>query len=268
MPELAEVEFFKNVWSKGLPHRITRVELNPGCRVFRKAEVASLRETLTQNVLLRSLAHGKQMAFGFKGRVWLHVHLGMAGRLLNLPLPYLRDKHDHLVLHTARRALVFRDTRHFGNILLSRGEQPLGWEALPPALLDPRFTRDLLVAFLQRRRQAPIKAVLLMQERFPGIGNWMADEILWRARIHPGQKAGTLTARQQGKLFQEIRAVAEDALAVIGTHWGDPPDSWLFNHRWRDGGLCPKSGKPLVRETIGGRTTCFSPALQRIKEVP
>ena len=51
-----------------------------------------------------------------------------------------------------------------------------------------------LANFLKRRAQAPIKAVLLMQERFPGIGNWMADEILWRAAIHPKQAAGSLDA--------------------------------------------------------------------------
>jgi formamidopyrimidine-DNA glycosylase len=40
------------------------------------------------------------------------------------------------------------------------------------------------------------------------------------------------------------------------------PDSWLFNHRWENGGLCPKTGVPLVREEIGGRTTCWSPGRQ------
>ena len=43
------------------------------------------------------------------------------------------------------------------------------------------------------------------------------------------------------------------------------PRTWLFRHRWRPGGLCPKTGKPLAHATIGGRTTCWSPARQKLK---
>ena len=44
----------------------------------------------------------------------------------------------------------------------------------------------------------------------------------------------------------------------------DPPKTWLFRHRWKDGGLCPHTGVPLLREEIGGRTTCWSPARQSL----
>jgi formamidopyrimidine-DNA glycosylase len=54
-------------------------------------------------------------------------------------------------------------------------------------------------------------------------------------------------------------------MRVIGTDWGRPPDDWLFNHRWMDGGSCPHTGKPLRREKIAGRTTCWSPAWQNYR---
>jgi len=111
-----------------------------------------------------------------------------------------------------------------------------------------------------------------MQERFPGIGNWMADEILWRAAIHPARPAGSLTPDEIKILWRKTREVARDALEKIAGHGGRlPPDlnvnipkSWLFHHRWRDGGRCPKTGVLLERAEIGGRTTCWSPARQKL----
>jgi len=114
----------------------------------------------------------------------------------------------------------------------------------------------------------------LMQERFPGIGNWMADEILWRAAIHPAQPAGSLTPAEINTLYREIRTVCRNALNAIAGR-GDLlphdlnvgiPDTWLFNHRWRDGGRCPRTKQPLERADIGGRTTCWSPSRQVLRE--
>jgi formamidopyrimidine-DNA glycosylase len=136
--------------------------------------------------------------------------------------------------------------------------------------LSAAFTVAAVTAFLHRRRRSPLKAVLLQQERFPGVGNWMADEILWRAALAPARPAGTLTPAEVRRLWRACRLVCRQALAVIagkGDHLPADlnvgiPSSWLFLHRWRDGGRCPRTGKPLARATIGGRTTCWSPAWQ------
>jgi len=234
-------------------------------RVFRECDTAALLSCLPGERLQHSQAHGKQMLFGFTNGCWLSVHLGMAGRLFSQPMPYVADPHDHLVMETPQKALVYRDPRLFGRIGFEQcAELPAWWRQLPPEILSAAFDRKALAQFLQRRARSPIKAVLLMQERFPGLGNWMADEILWRAAIHPAMPSGDLQPRQVTRLFKEIKAVCADALEVIGTDWSPPPDSWLFNHRWKAGGRCPKTGKPLQRDTIGGRTSCWSPARQRL----
>ncbi len=263
MPELAEVEYYRKQWDPGLGKKIVAVKIHAEKRLFREVDTRALVKLLTGATLKASLAHGKQMLFQFS-TACLGVHLGMTGKLFAEKLPYAPDKHDHLVLETNRHALVFRDPRLFGRVRFDPGKElPAWWTALPPQVLDDDFNQDALAAFLNRRKKAPLKAVLLMQERFPGIGNWMADEILWRAAIHPAQPAGSLSARQTTCLYKEMKQVCRDAMEVIGTDWGDPPDSWLFNHRWQNGGLCPKTGKPLIREEIGGRTTCYSPTRQR-----
>jgi formamidopyrimidine-DNA glycosylase len=111
-----------------------------------------------------------------------------------------------------------------------------------------------------------------MQERFPGIGNWMADEVLWRAAIHPRRLAGSLKSAEVKALWRECGRVCRMALDTIAGRGSYlPPDlnahiprTWLFWHRWEDGGRDPRTRTPLARAEIGGRTTCWSPARQKL----
>jgi formamidopyrimidine-DNA glycosylase len=269
MPELAEVDYFRKQWNPGLKQRIDQVELHGKKRIFRGIDTAEMAKALSGATLERSEGRGKQMLFvAKKGAAktcsWLGLHLGMTGKLRVEKSDFVAEKHDHLVLRQKKQALVFQDARLFGRIQFAQGaDAPKWWAKLPPELLSAAFTVKELVIFLKRRARAPIKAVLLMQERFPGIGNWMADEILWRAAIHPKQAAGSLDAAQTKALYRETRWVCREALRIIGAKWDDPPDSWLFNHRWQKGGTCPRTGAELQHATIGGRTTCWSPARQK-----
>ena len=206
------------------------------------------------------------MIFRFEPGGWLGIHLGMTGKLEVLGASHRPARHEHLVLQMDSLSLVYCDPRLFGRIRFNPGDlPPEWWTSLPPDLHGPGFKRVDLDRFLDRRAGSTIKAVLLMQERFPGIGNWMADEILWRGRIHPARKAGSLDPSERGRLYRETRAVVRASLKNIagpGDHWGDPPSSWLFHQRWADGGRCPRTGQLLIREKIGGRTTCWSPGWQ------
>ncbi len=266
MPELAEVEFFRRRWNPGLKKAVRSVHLNPKARVGRGLAVKILSHALVGKMLESSLAAAKQMAFRFEGGAWVGVHLGMTGRLECGNAKRAPTPHDHFVLTmSGGTELVFVDPRQFGRILFWQGDGlPPWWEKIPPAILSDAFTVDVVHAFLRRRARTPIKAVLLMQERFPGIGNWMADEVLWRAGFHPKAKAGGFGPKAVRKLHTTLHQVCTDAMDVIGTNWSDPPDSWLFNHRWKEGGRCPRSKKPLVRENVGGRTTCWSPERQKL----
>ena len=273
MPELAEVEFFRRRWSAGLGAKVLAVKLHAGKKLFRRCDTALLQRRLTGATLVGSETKAKQMLFHFSPKGWLGIHLGMSGELRVEPPEYTAAKHDHLILVQKERQLVFNDPRMFGAVLFDDGEDaPQWWTRIAPAILSAGFTVEAVAAFLKRRARAPIKAVLLMQERFPGIGNWMADEVLWRAAIHPQQKAGELTPAQVRTLHRECRKVCHLALdAIAGRGRRLPPNlnvniprSWLFWHRWEDGGLCPRTKQPLARREIGGRTTCWSPARQKL----
>ena len=275
MPEFAEAEFFRKRWHLAARGQtIVAVLAHDRAKIFRGTNVASLRRALTGARFLDSETRAKQMLFHFSDGAWVGVHLGMSGDLRVEPAIYAPQKHDHLVLVTTKRALVFTDPRMFGRVQFHRGEAPPPWWIkIAPAILSDAFTVEAVAAFLRRRARAPLKAVMLMQERFPGVGNWMADEILWRAAIHPARLAGSLTATETKTLWRECRHVCQLALDTIAGkgHYLPPnlnahiPKSWLFWHRWEDGGLCPKTKKPLRRKEIGGRTTCWSPARQKLR---
>jgi formamidopyrimidine-DNA glycosylase len=277
MPELAEVEYVRRRWNPGLGHPVATVRLHPRAGVFKTTDPALLAKHLPGARLDSSEAAAKQMLFRLTAAapartpLWLGIHLGMTGELLVRPHGLPDQKADHLILDqpAAKQSLVFSDFRMFGRVQFHVGpDAPVWWTAIAPAVTSPAFTLAAVSEFLLRRARAPIKAVLLMQERFPGIGNWMADEILWRAAIHPARRCGELAPAEVKKLHAETVWVAREALRLIGAsdaaQWPDPPKTWLFQHRWEDGGKCPRTKAPLERATIGGRTTCWSPARQKL----
>ena len=264
MPELAEVEYFRKRWDPGLGQAVTAVQVHAEKRPFRGADVRSLQRRLVRQKLLRSEARGKQMLFQFSGGNWLGIHLGMSGQLRVEPAGFAPEKHDHLVLQQKKRALVFKDARQFGRVRYAHGpSEPDWWQASAPEINSRAWTKGALTQFLQRHGRAPIKAVLLSQEGFPGIGNWMADEILWRARIVPNLPAGKVNADRLAALFRSTRFVARASLETIGEDSSDPPRTWLLHERWKTGGRCPRHGTLLKRATIGGRTTAWCARCQR-----
>lgn len=263
MPELAEVEFYRRRWDVGVGQKVLKIDLNYGKRIFRGNDLSTLRRVLPGAKLVGSEARGKQMLFRFSHDAWLGVHLGMTGELRYEPRDFAPGKHDHLVLRQSGQALVFSDPRLFGRVLFHHGPAvPEWWSRLPPALTSNEFTLERMTSFLQRRSRSPLKGVLLQQEFFIGIGNWMADEVLWRAKIHPRRVAGKLSVLEQGELWNAIRFVCDGALRIVAKDYSDPPASWLFRHRWEKGGRCPKDGDELDRATIGGRTTAWCPRCQ------
>ena len=182
------------------------------------------------------------MLFEFSGENLLGLHLGMTGKMRIEKPTFRAEKHDHLVLQQADRSLVFRDSRQFGRVRFHHGkDQPEWWRAHIPEISERGFDQKFLDDFLRRHRKAPIKAVLLMQSGFSGIGNWMADEILWRAKIHPALHAAKLTKKNRAAVLKETKFVARESLRLLGRDFSDPPKSWLIHQRWKAGWRLPEA---------------------------
>ena len=265
MPELAEVEWYRKQWDAGFSDNIVGVELHPRKRVFRGTNTRDLQNYLLGQTLCASAARGKRMVFTFSNDNWLGIHLGMTGTLrVETTTAFRPQKHDHLVLRQQTRALVYRDSRQFGRVRFHHGRnEPDWWNTSVPEIVAPEFDRNFVDEFLARHGRAPIKAVLLLQSGFSGIGNWMADEILWRAKILPSHPAGKLKERERAAVLRETKFVTRRSLETLGRDYSDPPRSWLIHQRWKKGGTCPRHGTLLRRATIGGRTTAWCPRCQK-----
>jgi formamidopyrimidine-DNA glycosylase len=264
MPELAEVEWYRKQWNAGRGDTVVAVRLHSGKYVLRGIDERALKTGLTGKTLVRSERHGKQMMFRFSQNRFLGIHLGMTGKTRVESSHFKPGKYDHLVLFQRERALVFSDPRQLGRVRFHPGpDLPVWWKAAPPEISSSDFDRRFFDRFLARHAKAPIKAVLLMQSGFAGIGNWMADEILWRAAVLPSKRTFRLTNRECDMIFRVAKFVVKTSLNTLGKNFSDPPKNWLIHQKWKRKGICPKHRTPLRHATIGGRTTAWCPKCQR-----
>lgn len=92
------------------------------------------------------------------------------------------------------------------------------------------------------------------------------DEILYHAKLHPEQYSDTFSAAQLKQLHTSILYVCQTAVDALGDSTKFP-EEWLFNHRWGKGkkdvpGTLPNGAK-LTFLTVGGRTSCVVPSVQK-----
>ena len=113
---------------------------------------------------------------------------------------------------------------------------------------------------IARRRSKPF---CFCKSGFSGIGNWMADEILWRAKALPSKRTGKLTRRERAAIFRATNFVARRSLETLGRDFSDPPRNWLIHQKWKRDGVCPRHRTPLRHAMIGGRTTAWCPRCQK-----
>ncbi|HEY0457273.1 MAG TPA: DNA-formamidopyrimidine glycosylase family protein [Verrucomicrobiae bacterium] len=264
MPELAEVEYYRKQWDAGFGKKVTKILLHGEKRIFRGTDIKGMERLLPGAMLLESKASGKQMVFRFSKNLWLGLHLGMTGMLRVEAPGFVPQKHDHLVLCQKERTLVFKDMRQFGRVRFHQGKDaPEWWSQIPAALTSNEFTQGQMTDFLQRHGKLPVKAALLLQSGFPGVGNWMADEILWRAKIAPQLRSSKISGQRAQALWKSIRFVCRQAIRHVGPKFDDPPKDWLFHQRWSKAGRCPNHRVPLSRATVGGRTTAWCQLCQQ-----
>ena len=120
------------------------------------------------------------------------------------------------------------------------------------ALVDAIVSRDVFRTRVGRGT-APLKARIMDQSVIAGVGNLLADETLWQARLSPLRPAGDLSEDELDHLRRVLRRCTRSAIQKGGVHTGE-----FIEHRERDG-VCPRDGAPLRRETVGGRTTYWCP---------
>jgi formamidopyrimidine-DNA glycosylase len=263
VPELPDVEGFRAVLAEhAMGHCVERVDV-ADAGVLRGITARQLDDGLRGHCFTRPERHGKWLIAPTDGPAVL-MHFGMTGSLQWLERGAPLDRFDRVTFVTAAGELRYRDMRKLQGITLAHGraeEQRLLARLGPDALaVTPRE----LDRILEGRRGA-IKAVLIDQKVIAGLGNLLADEILWRAGIHPRRPARSLTAGERRALHRQMRSVLR---AAIRAGRVPPKPSWLTGARDQKDARCPRCGTPLCRSRVGGRTTVWCPKHQGLAGAP
>jgi formamidopyrimidine-DNA glycosylase len=260
MPELPEVESFKRYLdATSLHQRITGVDVR-SAYVLKGVSGRELARRLKGRSFESSRRHGKHLFVRTDDNLWLRLHFGMTGSLQYFKHEEQAPRHTRVLFVFANaHRLVFEDQRKFGQVgLLKDVDKFLKKRALGPDALDitlPQFKEVF------GKHRGPVKSILLNQKLIAGIGNIYADEILFRARIHPATEASALGEKMVAKLFRGTRYILKKAIEAKAD--ADlMPESWLLPHRGK-GGKCPRCGRELKSATIGGRTAWFCTQCQK-----
>jgi formamidopyrimidine-DNA glycosylase len=277
MPELPEVESARAaIEEAALGRRITGVDDTDSwvCRPHAPGQISA---ALVGRRLTGAFRRGKSMwceTSGLDGSATpgpvLGVHLGMSGHVLITDADgELTEGGDWLGPRTGRAAaraalnpIWSRFTVTFGDggSLRLFDQRRLGRVRLDPNLdgLGPDAEQVRRREFGERlgRGHAPIKARLLDQSVIAGVGNLLADETLWQARLAPTRPADELTDAELITLHRAMRRATKAAITKGGVHTGT-----IIPFR-RAGAHCPRCGTEMTRATVGGRTTWWCPQEQ------
>jgi formamidopyrimidine-DNA glycosylase len=246
MPELPEAERARQSLESALGRRIVAVDDRDSyvCRPHPPGEIAG---ALTGHTLVSARRRGKFMWLETEDGPALGLHLGMAGRIVVDPED--TSRWDRFTLEFADGGrMVLRDKRRLGRAVLNPDFSHVGPDAA-------EVSRDEFRRLIGSGR-APIKARLLNQGAISGVGNLLADEILWQARISPLRPVSTLATEDLDRLRRAVRAAVRSAIRKGGAHTG------RFIESRRREGLCPRDHSALAHGKVGGRTTYWCPVCQ------
>jgi formamidopyrimidine-DNA glycosylase len=264
VPEILEVERYRALAEKALDRPVSTVWMVDARYGRGGTTPHRLRAALAGRSFTAARRRGKLMLLDTGEGPTLGVRFGMTGGLVvdgQQALDRLRygpgvfdekwvrarigfDDGGDLLLH---------DPRRFGSLEIAPDENLLGPDAL--SLTLPELRAALAVMPGRAAPVAPLKARVMDQGRVAGVGNLLADEILWRAGLDPARRT-PLTEDELRSLHKSLRATLRQLDRRGGSHTGD-----LMEERV-DGGHCPRDGAELLRARVGGRTTYWCPVHQ------
>jgi formamidopyrimidine-DNA glycosylase len=264
VPELPEVETARRlIADKALHRRIAGVD-DADTFVCRPHSPGELRDALTGRTLTAACRRGKAMwctTSGVNGSALpgpdLGIHLGMGGRIVVTSTdgrtaegggPERRDAQprkaewNRFTLDFADGgSLVLFDKRRLGRIQLNPDIDALGPDAAEVTAAEFRG--------LVTKGSIAVKARLLDQSKIAGVGNLLADEVLWQAKVSPAARTGSLRRKDADRIYRALESALESATAKGGVHTGD-----VIAAR-HPGGSCPRCGAEMIHGTVGGRST-------------
>ncbi|KAK0120035.1 hypothetical protein ONS95_011449 [Cadophora gregata] len=291
MPEIAEVARIVHHLKKSLVGKtLSVVKAQDDANVFGKVGTSAteFQTSLTGKKVLDAGQQGKYFWMIMSSPPHPVFHFGMTGwfHIRGEQTAYYRPKETDkeevwppkfwkFALETDSEPKVeaaFTDARRFARIRLVdcaaediRNTSPLKENGPDPVIDKDILTEEWLLEKM-KKRHVPVKAFMLDQANISGIGNWVGDEIMYHAKLHPEQYTDTFSADQIKQLHTSMLYVCQTAV----DHLADSskfPEEWLFKHRWgkgkKDAATTLPNGAKLTFLTVGGRTSCVVPSIQK-----
>lgn len=258
MPELPEVENYKRYFEgTSLDQKIVGFDCADD-RLLKQPK-DRFKNELVGKTFISTKRIGKYFFIETSGESTLVMHFGMTGKLTYYKDAEDRPKFAHIVFEFENGFyLGFENKRKFGWMDLAKSvdsyqeDKKLSDDARELSWND--FNNAL------KNRKTYIKPVLLDQKVAAGIGNWMADEILYQAKIHPESKLEALQEKHLKYIYNAMKKVIETAIEKEAVYT-DFPEDFLMHNR-RENGKCFHTGNDIIKTKVGGRATYISPNWQ------
>ncbi|CAN6449856.1 unnamed protein product [Victoria cruziana] len=277
MPELPEVEAARRaVEEHCCGKRIVRSVVADDSKVVDGVSPSVFQKSLDGKTIIAAHRKGKNMWLELDSPPFPSFQFGMSGAIYIKGVPVTKykrsavndadewpSKYSKLFIELDDGLEIsFTDKRRFAKVRLlpDPASVPPISQLGPDALLEP-MSLDEFADSLNKKKIA-IKALLLDQAYIAGIGNWVADEVLYQARIHPLRTASSLSTQDCKQLHNSIKEVIQFAVQV-NADCSRFPTKWIFHFRWgkKTGNV---NGKRIEFITAGGRTTALVPELQKL----
>ncbi len=272
MPELPEVEGYRQYLEATCLHQpIEAIDVED--TKLLTTDPIILAETLRGVSFTGTRRVGKNLfVFTDKPGVTVRMHFGMSGSLEYYHSSLDRPRHARIVFY-------FRGGFNLGFVCPRKFERVGLVEDIEAFLKKKKIGKDALdlsvedLTAVLANRKSVIKSTLLDQSVAAGVGNWIADELLFQAKIHPEKRANELTAAEIEALRDAIQLVLLTAIDKEA-RYAHFPESFLIHARAWDASpyadaeqhlVCPRCGSPLEIMRVGGRTTYFCPVCQQLE---
>ncbi len=278
MPELPEVERARRLIERvAVGRRITRVACADDRIVFDGVLPHAVEDALPGRRVVAAHRRGKHLVVELDEGPAALFHLGMTGhfrtrdeRPIELassakrPDPSWPPRFTKIHLHLDDGGeLVMTNARRLGRIRLR--DDPWNHPPLSKLGFDPLLDMPPADEFARRlrRRTGVLKSLLLDQSFVAGVGNWVADEVLYQARIDPRRRAGELSESEARRVHRSLKRIIDTACAA-NAEKERLPRTWLFHRRWgKQKDARTERGERIEHVEIGGRTTAWVPSVQR-----
>lgn len=228
--------------------------------------------TMLQNETIHEIdRRGKYLIF-ILDHVAFVSHLRMEGKYLYEDSHTPLEKHSHVIFHLDNGMdLRYHDVRKFGRMCLVDKEHymeqlPLSKLGKEPFELTPEELYSLF-----RNCRLPIKTALLDQTKIAGLGNIYANEVLYRAKIHPLSLACDLSKARVRTIIEQSCIVLNEAISQGGTtirSFSSNGIHGLFSQQLdvhgRDGKICKRCGYHIIKKKINTRTAYYCPKCQKM----